>query len=168
MVSFTSQPVWGEVARCGFIHKETYLRWSYQMWFHPQVNLSEVKLSDVASSTRKPIWGEVTRCGFVHKETCLRWSYQMWFHPQGNLSAVKLSDVASSTRKPVWGEVTGCVSSTSQQISVKQQHNDNILPRGTFSHLSTEWSKSILNSLFTRICKLPRKHIIFSLRILVC
>jgi uncharacterized protein YycO len=57
----------------------------------------------------------------------------MRFHPQGNLSEVKLPNVVSSIRKPVLGEVTGCVSPTSQQISVKQQHNDNILPRGTCS-----------------------------------
>ena len=132
MVSFTSQPIWGEVTGCGFIHKKTYLRWSSQMWLHPQENPSEVKLLDVASSTRKPIWGEVTGCGFIHKKTYLRWnywmcfihkethmrcSYQMWFHPQGNPSEVKLLYV---------------VSSTSQQISVKQQQ-DNILPRGTCS-----------------------------------
>jgi len=57
----------------------------------------------------------------------------MWLHPQGNLYEVKLPDVVSSTRKPVLGEVTGCVSPTSQHNSVKQQHNNNLLPRGTCS-----------------------------------
>jgi hypothetical protein len=118
-VSFTSQTVWGAVATYGFIHKVTYLRWSYWMWLHPQGNLSGLKLLDVASSLRKPIWAEVTGCGSIHKEIYLRWSYQVWFRPQGNPSEVKLPGVVSSTRKPIWGEVTGCVSSTSQQISVK-------------------------------------------------
>jgi len=47
VASSTRKPIWGEITGCGFIHKETCLRWNYQVWFHPQGNPSEVKLLDV-------------------------------------------------------------------------------------------------------------------------
>ena len=54
----------------------------------------------------------------------------MWLHSQVNPFQVKLPDVLHPEGNPSEVKLPDVASSTSQQISVKQQHNDNMLPTG--------------------------------------